>query len=132
MLLLVFSFVLQLVISYEYYLKKELFKALEGITDLELYLLKLTSCCEWLFIGIKDVLWHVVTASKAFLLLEMNKIEDADRVKSIGVDLTAFKTCIRTNCGVCVTAIATKRLDKLKKTLGTLISSWAQNFCQVH
>lgn len=60
------------------------------------------------------MLWHVVTASKAYLLLEMNKIEDADRVKSIGVDLTAFKTCIRTNC-VCVTAIATKILDKLKK-----------------
>uniref|UniRef100_A0A1B6MKH9 Uncharacterized protein n=1 Tax=Graphocephala atropunctata TaxID=36148 RepID=A0A1B6MKH9_9HEMI len=78
------NFILQLVISYELFKEKEISQALEKLEDLKKNLaMKANSTSEgWLFISIENALWHVITASKAFLLLENNLIDEAYKLIS--------------------------------------------------
>uniref|UniRef100_A0A1B6F7Y5 Uncharacterized protein n=1 Tax=Cuerna arida TaxID=1464854 RepID=A0A1B6F7Y5_9HEMI len=78
------SFILHLIISYELFRAKEVTQALEKLKDLQNILTKQTNSAseEWLFISIKDALWHVITASKAFLLLNNNLIDEAYKLIS--------------------------------------------------
>lgn len=67
-------------ISYELFLAERVSEAMEVVCELEETLIKNTNNVEWLFLGIKDALWHVVSTSKAFLYLEQSNLEEAERV----------------------------------------------------
>lgn len=79
---------LKLVISYELYRANQVSDAMVLLVELEKTLIENTNTFEWLYLGVKDALWHILLTSIAFLHLEQNQLTEAEKV------LLIFIVCI--------------------------------------